>query len=163
MKISARLLDCFVLGHSVLKTKQLRLFIQSLWFRNLKGIGNKSPTAISPLKLTSEAQHARTALARRLGRAFSIYRQLLCTATQLLQLSLLSSIANYYYQCWRMEDSLTASELAQLEYHTIGTVVCKINHCKEMLVLCSFFSSQQGVDTIMVSSILARYERSSLS
>ena len=36
-----------------------------------------------------------------------------------------------------MEDSLTASELAQLEYHTICTVVCKINHCKEMLVVCS--------------------------
>ena len=130
----------------------------------MKEILVKSASVILSLKLTSEAWHARrAALARRLGRAFSIYRQLLCTATQLLQLSLLSSIANYYYQCWRMEDSLTASELAQLEYHTIGTVVCKINHCKEMLVLCSFFSSQQGVDTIMVSSILARYERSSLS
>jgi hypothetical protein len=45
--------------HSVLKTKQLKLFIQSLWFGNLKGIGNKSPTVILPLKLTSEAQHAR--------------------------------------------------------------------------------------------------------
>ena len=153
MKICARLLDCFVLGHSVLKTKQLRLLIQSLWFGNLKGIGNKSPTVILPLKLTSEAQHAwrqRGALGGLSQFTGNFYVQLLSfcsSACSALQLT-----TTYY--CWRMEDSLTASELAQLEYHTIGTVVCKINHCKEMLVLCSFFSLQYRVSHSKVSKVI---------